>query len=419
MKFKFILSLDNKNLLSNFFSLTALQGVNMILPLITLPYLVRILGVETFGLLNFSLAIIMFFNLIVGFGFDLSATREISIYRNDKKRINKIFTSIILFKVFLTIVTFLFLLTYLVAFENSQALKLYIFTFGLVIGNLFLPTWFFQGIEKMKYLTYVTVISRIGFTALIFVLVQKKSDYLYVPVLNSLGSITAGFLGFYLAFRKYKVRFIKVGFKTILDQIILSWYFFISRIANEGSRYFATYIIGVYFGNVVVGYFSMAEKLFYAFNTMGGIVAQTLFPYMSRTRNLFFFKKTSYIVISISLIVLIPTIYFHDLILFLVFGIKEEILSSVFIIIISSSIFAIASSLIGYPLLAAFGHLKFANNSLVFASLFYIIFILFAVAFFQNLYLAAGSVVVYHFLGLLFRIYYLTRTNILKTQIQI
>ncbi len=409
---------DKKRLLSNFFSLSALQGLNMILPLITLPYLVRVLGVENFGLVNFSLAIIMYFNILVSFGFELSATREISINRDNLDKISEIFAAVMIIKIVLAFISLLILSILIVSIDMfSEHTILYYITFGVVVGNVVFPSWFFQGMERMKYITYINVVSRVSFTILIFVLVKNSTDFIYVPLLNSFGTIFSGLYSLWLIFKLFNVKMVIPNKQVIINQMKDSYHFFLSRVANNGSRYFATTIIGIYFGNTIVGYYSMVEKLFYAFMSFGGIVSQTIYPYMSRTKNIIFFKKIFLLIIGISIVILIPVIYFNELLLLAVFNVQNEILSKIFLIVFSGSIFGIASALVGYPLLAAFGYIKEANNSLIYASFIYIIYIFVAAFIFKDIYLVSSSLVFYAVIGLLFRIYYINKTKLFKKEV--
>ena len=104
---------DNKRVLTNFLSLSVLQGTNLLLPLITFPYLVRVLGIEKFGLISFALATVAYFEIITDYGFDLSATRQISINRNNKEKIVSVYSAVLSIKAILSLVS-LVLLTILV-----------------------------------------------------------------------------------------------------------------------------------------------------------------------------------------------------------------------------------------------------------------------------------------------------------------
>jgi len=409
---------DKKNLLSNFLSLTVLQAMNMLLPLITLPYIVRVVGVNNFGLLNFSLAVVMYFNILVSFGFDLSATREVSINRTDIKKISEIFFSVMIIKAVLVSISFI-ILSFLILFVDSfsENASLYYATFGLVIANLLFPSWFFQGMERMKYITFINVGSKIAFTILIFIVVQNDSDYIYIPILNSLGAIIGGLYSLVLIFKLFHIQFIIPDRSIIIQLLKDSFSFFLSRIANNGSRYLATTIIGIYFGNTIVGYYSMVEKLYYAFMSLGGVVSQTIYPYMSRTKNIIFFKKIFILIISVSIVILIPVIYFNTFILLTIFNIQDDMMSNIFFIVFSGSIFGIASALIGYPLLAAFGYINYANNSLIYASIAYVLFIGVSALMFKNIYLVSFSVVVYSFTALILRIYYIYQAGILRKKV--
>lgn len=410
------ISKDKKRLISNLFSLTALRGANMLLPLITLPYIVRVLGVETFGLVSFSLSIVMYFDILISFGFELSATREISMHRDDNKKISEIFSSVMIIKgllfLFSTVILTILIFTIDAFRENAV---LYYATFGIVFGNFLFPLWLFQGMERMKYITYINVSSRVIFTLLIFVFVKEEQDYVFVPFLNSLGAISGGIYALWLVFRIFSIKFMIPSRERIISQLKSSKPFFLSRVANRGSQYYATTIIGLFFGNIVVGYYTMAAKLYFAFMSLGGIVSQTFYPYMSRTKNIIFYKKVLYITIGISIAILIPVIYFNELLLNFVYGVQNEMLSNIFIIIFSGAIFGIVSALVGFPILAAFGEIKYANNSLIYTSIIYVIYITLIVLFFKNIYFVAFSLFISAFVGLMFRLYYINRVKIFRS----
>jgi len=402
------LSKDNKSLLANFFSLSTLQALNMLLPLVILPYLVRVLGVENFGLINFSLSIVMYFSIFVSFGFDLSATREISTNRTDSKKISEIFSSVMLIKTAFALVSFIVLYVLVMTIDKLQVHSLlYFVTYGIIVGNVLLPIWFFQGIEQMKYITYVNVASKVGVTILVFIFVQERDDFIYVPALNAAGAILGGLGSLWIAIKYFKIKFYFPSKNVMLSRLLESYHYFLSRIANSGSRYYATTIIGVFFGNALVGYYSMVEKLFYAFLSIGGVISQTIYPYMSRTKNIRFFKKVFLFVAVASIVVIVPTLIFNKMLLSFIFNVQDEVLSTVFLIVFSGSLFGVLSSLLGYPLLAAFGYIKAANNSLIIASILYTLYITLIVLVTKNIYLVSFSIPLYMLIGFVIRIYHI------------
>jgi len=406
---------DKKRLLSNFFSLSSLQAANMILPLMTLPYLVRVLGVDNFGLINLALSIIMLFNILVSFGFELSATKEISINRENHQKVSEIFVNVLTIKIILFTVSLAILMTLINTVDTLKTdAILYLVTFGLVFGNMLFPTWFYQGMENMKYITYINVTSKAIFTLLIFIFVQDENDYLLVPLLNAAGTILGAIFSLWLVFKLYKVNLQLPNISQLMKQLSLSYHFFFSRVANDGARHYAVTIIGMSFGTTIVGYYSIVEKLFYAFMSIGGVVSQTIYPYMCRTENITFYRKIFLTVMSASLLILMPTYIFHEELLEFVFNINNETFFMIFLIVFSGAIFSIASTLLGFPLLAAFGYAKEANNSLIYSSIIYVAYITIMITLKMNIFVVASSIALYGLLTLLFRIYYLNKFNISK-----
>ena len=165
---------DARQVFENFISLSFLQGANYILPLITLPYLVRVLESDKYGLIMFAQAFIQYFVVITEYGFNLSATRLISLNRDNNTKISDIFFSVIFIKIFFMILSLFVISAIVFLISRFTADKeIYFLTFGIVIGNVLFPVWFFQGIEKMKYITVLHVLAKAIFTVLIFLFVKK------------------------------------------------------------------------------------------------------------------------------------------------------------------------------------------------------------------------------------------------------
>ena len=173
---------NNNNVFSNYISLLLIQGSNFILPLIALPYLVITLGVEKYGLVMIAQSIAIFFTVIVDFGFNISATRQVALIKDDKKKLSQFFWNVYSIKFILIFATFLLLLCLVLFLDKFKPYPLvYLYSFGLVIGQAIFPTWFFQGIEKMKMIMIINLIAKLFFTISIFFFVLNPEDFEFVP----------------------------------------------------------------------------------------------------------------------------------------------------------------------------------------------------------------------------------------------
>jgi len=236
-----------------------------------------------FGLIAFSQAFIYYFILITDYGFNLSATREISIYRDSKEKISEIFSSVMIIKIALMFLSFLLLCSLVFSiskFRNEWLV--YLLTFGMVLGNVLFPVWFFQGIERMGQIARLNILSKLIFTISIFVFIRSQSDYIYIPLINSLGFVITGLISIYIIVRKYGMKIKVPSLTQIKYELKEGWYIFISTVSISFYTISNIFILGLFSNNTVVGYYSAADKLIKAFQGLFYPVSQTIYPYISK-----------------------------------------------------------------------------------------------------------------------------------------
>ncbi|UXP33556.1 flippase [Reichenbachiella agarivorans] len=276
-------SRDNKRLVSNFLSLSVLQGANYILPLITIPYLVRVLGVDRFGLISFAVATIAYFQIVIDYGFNLTATRDITINRDNKRKISEIFSAIITTKFILTLLCFVVLVAMVSLFSKFQVEKeVYFLTFLIVIGQVIFPTWLFQGMESMKVIALLNLLSKGLFTILIFVFVRNSNDYLFVPLFTGMGSALSGIIALVISLKWLDFPLRLPSKDLIIFQLKDAWHIFITNVSVSIYTITVVMILGILTTNEIVGYYAIGFKLIGAMKSLNGPISQSLFPFVTR-----------------------------------------------------------------------------------------------------------------------------------------
>lgn len=369
-------SLLQHSIFKNFLALSTLQGINMVLPFVTFPYLTNILGVSNYGVVVMIYSIMQLLLVICDFGFDLSATKEISLFREHKHRIDQIFSSVLIIKFFLVVISFL-LLVLLSSFVDVIAnyRSAYFLGFGIVIGQAILPTWLFQGLEQMKYLTIINLISKSVFASFVFIVIKEPEDYKYVPLLYSIGFILSGIISLYIAFKKFHVKFYFIAIKNIVRQLKSSKHYFFSRISVALYTSSNNFIAGLIFGEFYAGIFGVAEKLYTAMTLIYVPLSNAMYPFMVKTKKIKLFKKIFFSALIFNVIVCLITFLMSKEIVLFVFGhgyTESAILLKYFCFL---AFFTVPVYFLGYPLLGAFGFEKYANYSVVVASVLHCIFL--------------------------------------------
>lgn len=300
----------NEILVKNFSYLSALQIFNLLIPFITYPYLIRILGIEEYGLLAFSQAIVSYFALLVGYGFNIIGTIEVSKHRTNKHKLSEVLTSIFISKLILLIISFVLLYFSLIFLEKSTDHKLVFYlSMWFCIYDLIFPGWYFQGLEKMKWVTIISLIMRLSTISLIFLFIKLPSDYIYVPVFNGLGAMLAGCTAQYLIIFRDHIKFTTPKFHTIKYYFSQATPIFISNLSTTAVTSTAKVLIGIKLGMSEIAYFDIAEKLLNLLKMPQFIFTQILLPKISKDKDISFVLKLRNYSFFFNLSILIVTIF--------------------------------------------------------------------------------------------------------------
>ncbi len=295
-----------KLLLQNFSYMVILRVLTLILPLVTFPYLIKTLGSEKYGLVMWAWAISQFFIVWVKFGFDNLGVKLISENRENKQKLSQIFSTINYIKLLLFALCSIVFFIMLFGFEKiavNKTLFLYFYIFIFFEGMF--PVWYFQGIENMKVMSILVALIKLLFALLVFIFVHQQSDFLFVPMLYTIGSIIASGIAYFLILRKDKIYFCKVKLKPIIPLVKESFYIFLTTIGNITQSSLTIILIERYLGLSSVAFFDLSIKIINILLTPFHIISQVLYPHIAKTKDMGLIKKVLILITFISFMVAI------------------------------------------------------------------------------------------------------------------
>lgn len=372
---KFLQAPDKKKVLKNFFSLSVLQGLNLVLPLLTYTYLSRVIGTDNMGIILFAMAFITYFQVFTEYSFNMTATKEIAVNAGDNEKIHEIFNNVFFSKMVLLCISFIVLsiIVFVIPYFEEHRL-VYFLTFGNVVGLSLFPVWFFQGLQQMKYITYINFFCKLFFTGAIFVVVKGPQDMELVPMLTALGFISSGILSLVYLKKDFKVIIKRQPLAKVKEQLKLGRYIFLSEFKITLFTNTNTVLLGFMAGNAAVAYYSLGEKLVRAIGNFCTPFTLALFPYMSNEMH--FNAKSAYqsvlritgIGSLILLMGIVPVYIFADDIIILMFG--QEMANSiiVFRILLFIPVASFLDNMFGKQILLNIGKDKFYFNVILAAT---------------------------------------------------
>jgi len=279
--FKTILDLLKKRSVKNGIWLYALQFFNMIVPLLTIPYITRILGSSGYGTFAKALNIVGYLQTVVEFGFGMSATRKVAL--NGKNNIDKTFTAVLAGRFLLLISCLLFSIVYFcLNIRNLSLCFSYLILLICLIGYCVQMNWIFQGMQEMKYISIVNIIGRVISTSLIFLLVKNTSDVFLYSFLYSISPLLSGLIGLIIASKKYGLKICKISFGDVIDELKDGFYVFTTNLSSKVFGAIGVTFLGFFASDSVVGIFSAIQKIPNIMILLWAPISQVIYPISSK-----------------------------------------------------------------------------------------------------------------------------------------
>ena len=286
----------NKVLVENFSYISALQIFLLLSPLITYPYLVRVLGRELYGWVITAQVIAGYCSLIVDFGFKSVSAKHVSIYRENKDKLSEILSSVLLVRFLLWF--FCFIVYTIIVYQIDsyrEHIWLFLFSFGITFNELLFPQFFFQGIEKMKYIAILNIGIRLFFLLLIFIVVKETEDYVIVPLLSSIGYFLGGVVSLYVIFFREGVRLRYPGMSNMLFHVKDASPIFVTDVICSIKDRLNYILLGSFVGMSEVVIYDLGSKFTNMLVKPINIVSTVFFPRMAKERNVNLFKRMAFL----------------------------------------------------------------------------------------------------------------------------
>lgn len=277
--------IKNKSI-QNFLFLAIIQSSNVLISIISMPLLIQGIGVDQFGLVNLSLSVIILLNIMVGFGYNLSAPREVAVNQNDKTALSHLVSNIFSAKILLAgVATFLILVGVfgLNLFIEYQLILVY--SVLLLFSEATLPLWFFQGMEKMKLISIANIFSKLLFLMGIVLFIHSPELSKWVNFMMGFSGLMINLFLLVYIHTFLQIRFYRPQFSAIWDSLKENILFCFSNLASHISINGGLIILSFFAGAETLGMYSLAERVVMVLRLFPAMIIQSIFPNASKLYN--------------------------------------------------------------------------------------------------------------------------------------
>lgn len=349
-------------------ALGIVQVVNYAASFVVLIHLTRVLGVDTYGVVAFSVGITQLAAVVLDLGFAMSATERIAVHRDNRRFVGRFVGAVLTLKLAAYILGCLAVVAYALTTQKYAAYSaLFLLSLIPLLGHALQPAWFFQGIEQMRFVTIFMVVARLSYVVGVVMFVRAESDFLWVPVANGIAQLAAAAVGIYLLHR--------VGFRVLvprLRELRYAWRrtrgFLWSRTAATLQANSGVLLLGLAAAPATVALYSLAEQLYRAMHAVFAPITHALYPYMAQKRDLRLLARVTMGCVMVAVLGSVIGHLIAPLMLPPLLGEEWRPALAVLDVFFVAIVVHAAVLMAGYPLAAALGRLDVANRAVLIAT---------------------------------------------------
>ena len=363
---------EQRNLSVNFANFGLFQIINYLVPLITIPYIVRIIGLEKFGILSIAQALTYYLWIITDYGYSISGVQLISRNQKDINSGSRIVKNV--FAIQLTInacCLFLIILIFSIYPPFGAYKNIFLFYFFSTTATIFLAPWLYTGLEKVKFISTLSFTYRSIYVLLIFLLLRSEEDFILVPIFYSGSMLIGGGISLGLLHVKFKFKFNRstpLACRTFLKQ---DRQIYISNIFANLYRNSNVLILSLFASEASVGIYSAGEKIIKAIQGTFNPITQAFYPYISRltkksqSQSIRVIKYTIAFISMLAGSVVLGIFIFSDQITLLAFGEGFEATSNIMRLASPVILFGVINFVVGIIFMTNYGMKKQFSYSVI------------------------------------------------------
>lgn len=282
------LNKETKIVAGNFLFLFLLKGVDFLIPLLTLPYLLRVIGSGGYGQIMFALALISYFLGVVDYSFVLTGTRFVATNKGSKNRLQYIYTVVNSTRLFLCLVSSVLIIGLVFSIPSFREYStLYLLFIPMIWGEALLSDWMYQGVERMKYIAILNTGIRLIFLIAVFAFIHGQEDLWVYPLSLSVAYIASAFISHRLLRRLIGLKFRLCRFKHISKRLRVDFPIFINLFVPTLYNNTSGFILGLVAPISMVGIYSAIKKVADIFVTLTDLFTRAIFPNIVRNQQKF------------------------------------------------------------------------------------------------------------------------------------